>query len=27
MAASHLGDLAALLNPFGYFITNSDDNK
>jgi hypothetical protein len=27
MAASHSGDLAALLKPFGSFITKRDDNK
>jgi hypothetical protein len=27
IAASHSGDLVALLNHFGSFITNSDDNK
>jgi hypothetical protein len=27
MAASHSGDLAALLKPFGSLITKREDNK
>jgi hypothetical protein len=27
MAASHSGDFAALLKPFGSFITKREDNK